>query len=416
MNKSLILVMCDVLVLSAMSLSTGGFEDDAEKDYQAGHIDVTEAFQATTNELSVAQGEMSDLKDKVRRLEETLKYAKAAESNAVVHANAAIYAASNDVRQAEEKRKAAEAEAERHKRWANEQVMAEKLRSLEAVSNAVVHASAVIYAVSNDMRRLEGQRKTVEAEFERFKRRANEQVTAEKLRNKEIESNANIREKKYIAEINETKSKLKEKSDELEETRRKLAKSKRSVQENSETIERALCRVTVTTTKGKDEPAFYSPIVDFKGEAYVMVDNYEASRLDMMKSILVVSNSGEEPRTYDKPDAYYLVDGGRKLDIVLLKLQGEGCWTNRMTLGQRKADSSPYWVRRNTGKVFYMRPSINQKELNDMLKGLKRGDMCVDVEEHSIVGLYVKKNDKFTFDEPNLKLRKWPFEDEKGRK
>lgn len=405
MNKSLVLVMCDVLVLSAMSLSIGGFDEDGERGCQAGQIDVTEDFQATTNELSVAQGEMSELKDKVRRLEETLKIAKEAVSNANYRATAAVTQAKDEM---------------------NRQVQDLVARHRSEMSNAnhrAEMASAKVNEINGKLNEVSGeleetQRKLVDskAESERVKRWANEQVTAEKSRSQEAVSSANQRAETANAKVNEINGKLSEIRGELEETRRKLAESKRSIQENSATIESALCRVTVTTTKGKDEPAFYSPIIDFKGAAYVMVDNYEASRLDMMKSILVVSNSGEEPRTYNKPEAYYLVDGGRKLNIVLLKLQGEGFWTNRMTLGQRKTDNSPYWVRRNTGKVFYMRPSINQKELNDMLKGLKRGDMCVDVEEHSIVGLYVKKNDKFTFDEPNLKLRKWPFEDEKGIK
>ena len=43
--------------------------------------------------------------------------------------------------------------------------------------------------------------------------------------------------------------------------------------------------------------------------------------------------------------------------------------------------------------------------------------MCVDVKKRSICGLYVSIiDDPFVFDDPNPKLRKWPFEEEKGKK
>lgn len=460
MNKSLVLVMCDVLVLSAMSLSIGGFDEDGEKGCQAGQIDVTEEFQSTTNELSVAQGEMSELKDKVRSLEETLKIAKEAVSNANYRATAAITQAkdemnrqvqdlvarhqsemsnashraematakvneingklnkvSGELEETQRKLVDSKAESERVKRWANEQVTAEKTRSQEAESNANYRADTAIAKAKDEMEKAKAEvvkikdeaAETVKAVRQQADKRINDLLVCHQTEM----SNASRRVDATKAELEETQRELAASERRLEEA---VAESKRSVQGNIEAIERALCRVTITTKKGKDEPVFYSPIIDFKGEAYVMVDNYEASRLDMMKSFLVVANNGEEPRTYNEPEAYFLVDGGRKLDIVLLKLQEGECWTNRMTLGQRRTDSSPYWIGRNTGKVIYIRPSINQKEINGMLKTFKRGDLCVDVEERSIVGLYVKKNDKFTFDEPNQQLRKWPFEDEKGRK
>lgn len=57
MNKALILVMCDVLVLSAMSLSNGGFGDGLER--RRGRIDVTQEFNVA--------------KDALKKTEEALK-------------------------------------------------------------------------------------------------------------------------------------------------------------------------------------------------------------------------------------------------------------------------------------------------------------------------------------------------------
>ena len=318
MNKSLVLVMCDVLVLSAMSLSNGGFDEDEGKGSRAGLVDVTEEFHATSNE--------------VRRLENALK---AAESN------------TNKFKSEADK---AKSEADRLKSEAD---------------------------------KAKGEADKAKSEADKAKGEAAKLMAA------------------------------------LKETERTLEESERSVEQNIDVIEHMLCRVTVITDEHKDEAPFYSPIIDIKGEAYVMVAGYDGKHLDKMKSILVGwAKGGEEPIQYPKPEAYYF-DGGRKLDIVLLKLQGGNMWTNRMTLGKGTGSRPPYWCEKTSGKVRCAQPGPG---ITDAFKGFwsfNRGDMCVDVKKRSICCLCVSifgKNKLFEFDDPNPKLRKWPFEEETGKK
>ena len=218
--------------------------------------------------------------------------------------------------------------------------------------------------------------------------------------------------------LNETRGELAKKQRELKETERKLEESERSVERNIDVIEHMLCRVTVTTNEHKNEVPFYSPIIDIKGEAYVMVAGYDGKHLDRVNSILVGAKGGKEPIQYDKPEAYYLVDGGRKLDIVLLKLRGN-MWTNRMTLGERTEALPSYWCGKATGRARFEQsvPVINLGTVKEIWRNFERGDMCVDVKKRSICCLYVSMNDDpFVFNDPNPKLRKWPFEEEKGKK
>ena len=401
MNKSLVLVMCDVLVLSAMSLSRGGFDEGDGNDSRAGLVDVTEAFQATSND--------------VRQLTKELKAVKAA------------------LRQEAERVKDAEAKTNELQNRLNEtsgklgkkqRELKETERKLETVSKAYHHANAVIAKTKAE----------AEAKAKRSQQRLNEQLEAEKGRMQAAVSNANDRADAAIAEtkaeaeaktnelqnrLNETRGELAKKQRELKETERKLEESERSVGRNIDVIEHMLCRVTVTTNQGKNEAPFHSPIIDIKGEAYVMVAGYDGKHLDRMNSILVEAKGGEEPIRYHKPEAYYLVDGGRKLDIVLLKLQGGNMWTNRMTLGERTEALSSYWCGKATGRACFEQsvPVINLGTVKKIGRNFERGDMCVDVKKRSICCLYVSMtDDPFVFDDPNPKLRKWPFEEKKGKK
>ena len=434
MNKSLVLVMCDVLVLSAMSLSRGGFDEGDGNDSQAGLVDVTEEFQATSNALDVAQGKVSGLEDDVSRLKKELK--EAAEKTLQIQqwvdeqeANCRAAISNANERAATlitQTQIEAEAEAKRRQQQLDELLAAEKERSRVAISNANERAAALIAQTQAE----------AEAEAKRRQQRLDELLAAEKERRRVAVSNAYHHANAVIAEtkaeaeaktnelqnrLNETRGELAKKQRELKETERKLEESERSVGRNIDVIEHMLCRVTVTTNEHKNEAPFYSPIIDIKGEAYVMVVGYDGKHLDKMKSILVGwAKGGEEPIRYPKPEAYYLVDGGRKLDIVLLKLQGGNMWTNRMTLGERtEALPSSYWCGKTSGKARFEQsvPVINLGTVKEIGRNFERGDMCVDVKKRSICCLYVSMtDDPFVFDDPNPKLRKWPFEEKKGKK
>ena len=307
----------------------------------------------------------------------------------------------------------------------DEQVRAAEARSRAAISNANERAATVIAQTQ-----AEAAEKTLQ-----IQRWAVEQAKAAEERSRVAESNANERAAALIAqtqaeaetEINERENRLNEVMGELgkmqrklKETERKLEESERSVERNIDVIEHMLCRVTVTTNEHKNEAPFYSPIIDIKGEAYVMVAGYDGKHLDKMKSILVGwAKGGEEPIRYPKPEAYYLVDGGRKLDIVLLKLQGGNSWTNRMTLGERTEALPSYWCGKTSGKARFEQsvPVINLDKFKEIGRNFERGDMCVDVKKRSICCLYVSMTDyPFVFDDPNPKLRKWSFEEEKGKR
>ena len=368
MNKSLVLVMCDVLVLSAMSLSNGGFDEDEGKGSRAGLVDVTKAFQATSNE--------------VRRLENALK---AAESNA------------NKFKSEADK---AKGEADKAKGEAD------KFKS-EADK-----AKGEADKAKSEADKAKGEADKAKSEADKAKGEADKA--------KSEADKAKSESDRFKSEADKAKGEAAKLMAALKETERKLEESERSVEQNIDVIEHMLCRVTVTTDEHKDEAPFYSPIIDIKGEAYVMVAGYDGKHLDKMKSILVGwAKGGEEPRSYPKPDAYYLDDGGRELDIVLLKLQGGNMWTNRMTLGKRTGALPSYWCGKTSGNVRFVQavPVINWDKSKKIWSNYNRGDMCVDVKKRSICGLYVSIiDDPFVFDDPNPKLRKWPFEEEKGKK
>ena len=127
MNKSLVLVMCDVLVLSAMSLSNGGFGDNKGRQQQVGVEDAVPSVQEEVAraradarkaraDATQAQEDAKRAQDDARRArEETAlaKEGKAAAERESAEAKVAVGLAQEDAKRAQDDARRAREDCER---------------------------------------------------------------------------------------------------------------------------------------------------------------------------------------------------------------------------------------------------------------------------------------------------------------
>ena len=366
MNKSLILVMCDVLVLSAMSLSDGGFSSENSlgagvRDVTAEHASVVADLEKTRNAQRIAEEERRD-------------------------ALAAAAAAQTAKAAAEDARKKAETEAARDKLAAEaarkgERIAkdeAEKSRDAQKIAEGEMrNALAAAVAAQTAKVAAEDARKKAETEAARDKLAAEAARKDEQVAKDEAEKARNAQRIAEEGKIQADAAALASRK-ERDEVDQRYGVPARARQERIERIHKSACAVSVTFSDDEIEE-FYSPVIDIDGCAYI-VGRYNGKELKRVEKIDVRDpTTGKMSYSHT---AYYLRGSP---DVAFFKLQ-DSLFGRRLTIGENSDETLRYWISRKDGSV---------KRAVIMLPGLRRaasdyaaiepGDLLVDSGTASLV-------------------------------
>ena len=349
MNKTLVLVMCDVLVLSAMSLSNGGF-DRGTYSYTE-QIDVTKELAAARGSAASAQKAAEE--EKMRR-----EQAEAAAANAQKDAQVAK-------RDAQAARAKADAETVRREQAeaaaANAQKDAQEAKQDAQAARAKADAETVL-------------REQAEAVA------ANAQKDAWEAKQRELaaiegESRAQSAAKQ-AGEIAALAQK------ELADTRMALKIALKTSDDYKNEITSAVCRVSVSLEDRNDAlPSYYSPLIEHDGRVFVTA-MCKKKELKKVKQIQVKVAGAEV--VCEAPTVYCLGGDNRKLDIVFFELPGISA-TNRLSLGVANVGDYMFMISRKTGEVMNVqRIGSRIKPIVSAYLRLTPGDVCVDAKNRAI--------------------------------
>ena len=299
MNKALILVMCDVLVLSAMSLSNGAFSssglsgnDTDRKSFTQKEIDDAKVKQIAELEKYKSELELAKKSAKIAKKEaEQAKEREKELKSEVATVKAAADSEKKGRIAAEEREKTAKKEAEQAK---------ERAKELESEFTTV---KADADSEKKERIAAEKRAETAEKEAGQAKERAKElksEVATAKA-DADSEKKGRIAAEKKIADIKEAE----------EEKKRRIDRMNYAIGE------------MWVSQKNKEEMEVYGLVVrtnsNEEGGRYLLVNEDKIKKIKDISSITIKMKLEKEEVSYSVKNVFTLKNNGKKTGMILLE-------------------------------------------------------------------------------------------------
>ena len=341
MNKALILVMCDVLVLSAMSLSNGAFSssglsgnDTDRKSFTQKEIDDAKVKQIAELEKYKSELELAKKSAKIAKKEAEQAKEREKELKSEV---ATVKADADSERKgriaAEEREKTAKKEAEQAKERAKElesevatvkaDADSEKKERIAAEKRAET-AEKEAGQAKERAKELESEVATVKADADSEKK---ERIAAEKrAETAEKEAGqAKERAKELKSEVATAKADADSEKKGRIAAEKKIADIKEAEEEKKRRIDRmnyAIGEMWVSQ-KNKEEMEVYGLVVrtnsNEEGGRYLLVNEDKIKKIKDISSITIKMKLEKEEVSYSVKNVFTLKNNGKKTGMILLE-------------------------------------------------------------------------------------------------